>query len=150
MNNEVHAIEVKDSLISEQTINAYIESSFEMFSPINITIRIQEKSEELKSIFKLHSVSSAAFITAYNPYSNQLSHTENVKRHAKFQHILEFSSLKFFPGIGQHPSNKWPIEEGFLILGISLEAAKKLGVQFEQNAIIWCGESVVPNLVLLR
>jgi len=58
--------------------------------------------------------------------------------------------LKFLDGFGQDPAGKWTEEESFLVLGISLEAAKKLGNQFEQNAIVWSDSDAVPQLIMLR
>jgi hypothetical protein len=52
--------------------------------------------------------------------------------------------------MGQHPSNKWPGEEIFLVLGLYFEAAKALGERFGQNAIVWCGIDAVPQLIVLR
>jgi hypothetical protein len=53
-------------------------------------------------------------------------------------------------GFGQDPAGQWDGEDSFLVLGISLEAAKKLGSQFEQNAIVWADSNAVPKLFLLR
>jgi hypothetical protein len=33
---------------------------------------------------------------------------------------------------------------------MSLEAAKKLAAQLEQNAILWCDADATPQLILLR
>jgi hypothetical protein len=37
-----------------------------------------------------------------------------------------------------------------LVLGVSLEAAKRLGERYEQNAIVWRGIRIVPELVPLK
>ena len=53
-------------------------------------------------------------------------------------------------GLGEHPTNGWPGEASYLIFGLTLEAAKMLGMRLEQNAIVWTGADTVPQLVLLR
>lgn len=63
---------------------------------------------------------------------------------------LKQRSLIFIDGIGQHPSKEWPGEPSYLVFGLKLEAAKTLGVKYEQNAIIWTGSDAVPQLILLR
>jgi len=63
---------------------------------------------------------------------------------------LRLRSLPFIERVGQHPSNRWAPEPSFLVLGLSLEAAKALGSRHEQNAIVWCGIDATPQLVLLR
>ncbi len=68
----------------------------------------------------------------------------------RFGEELRLRSLLFIEGVGQHPSNRWPPEPSFLVLDLSLEAAKALGSRHEQNAIVWCGADATPLLVLLR
>jgi hypothetical protein len=97
-----------------------------------------------------YGVTSSAFVTACNPFSAELSDEENQARQTGLEQDLRARSLCFLPGIGQHPSNGWPGEPSFLVLGIDLPAAKALGVRLEQNAIAWAGGSGVPELVLLR
>ena len=58
--------------------------------------------------------------------------------------------LMLIPGAGQHPSNDWPAEESFLVLGLDLEAATTLGVRYQQNAIVWNGPNGIAQLILLR
>ena len=41
-------------------------------------------------------------------------------------------------------------EASYLIFGLTLEAAKMLGMRLEQNAIVWAGVDAVPQLILLR
>ena len=107
-------------------------------------------SPELASLYKAKSASCAAFITACNPFSRELSDADNAKRQAELAAELKRRSLSFFEGVGQHPSRDQPGEPSFFVLGLALEAAKSLGKAYEQNAVIWCGPDAVPNLVLLR
>ncbi|UUZ55406.1 DUF3293 domain-containing protein [Massilia sp. H-1] len=48
------------------------------------------------------------------------------------------------------PKREWPSEPSFLVRGLSLEDASALGRQLRQNAIVWCGADLVPQLILLR
>lgn len=86
----------------------------------------------------------------WNPFSREVSATENQDRQNSLAAELTRRSLTFLEGIGQHPSNNWPGEESFLVLGLDLEAAKILGERFEQNALVWCGTDGVPQLIALR
>ena len=92
----------------------------------------------------------AAFITAFNPFSRELTADENRRRQAELAKELTRRSLDFVEGVGQHPSGDWPGEPSFLVFGLELEAAKSLGKVYEQNAIIWCGADCVPDLILLK
>jgi hypothetical protein len=70
-----------------------------------------------------HKVMCAAFITAHNPFSRQLSESENSLRQADLKAKLNQRGLICIDGIGQHPSNHWPGEISVLVLGLDLEAA---------------------------
>ena len=63
---------------------------------------------------------------------------------------LRQRSLICLEGVGRHPANQWPGEVSYLILGLTLDAAKTLGTRLEQNAIVWSGADAVPRLILLR
>ena len=76
--------------------------------------------------------------------------TDNWIRQRELADELVRRGLTYLPGIGQHPSNDWPGEESFLVLGVNLQSAKKLGEHCEQNAIVWCGAAGLPELILLR
>lgn len=138
------------SLLSPETIQAYRETEYRVLGDQGFVLRIAEVSVELLDLYGRFGVSCGAFVTACNPYSAALAEDDNRERQAKLERELRARSLRFLPGIGQHPSNEWPGESSFLALGLSLAAARRLGEQLEQNAIVWAGEDGVPQLVLLR
>jgi hypothetical protein len=35
-------------------------------------------------------------------------------------------------------------------MGLSLESAKALAARYHQNAILWCGSTGIPELILLH
>ena len=43
-----------------------------------------------------------------------------------------------------------PAEPSLLVLGITLNDAWSIGVEFAQNGFVWCAPDAVPRLVLLR
>jgi len=58
--------------------------------------------------------------------------------------------LALIDAIGQHPTNGWAGESGFLVFGLTLEAAKTLCPRLEQNGFVWSGADAVPRLILLK
>lgn len=115
-----------------------------------LELRIDHPSEQLKALYKLTHQTQCTFVTACNPFSQSVTDAVNVARQDKLGAELERRGLKFFPGIGQHPTNGWRGEPSYLVLGLDLEAAKSLGNRYEQNAIVWAGPDAIPQLVLLR
>ena len=139
-----------ESIIDRETIQAYLETEYRVKGDAPMTLKIGIASPTLSALHKAHGVESSAYITACNPFSQSFDDAVNVNRQAALASELRFRSLAFIGGIGKHPSNRWEGESSFLVMGVSREAAKALGVQYEQNAIVWCGSDAVPELVLLR
>jgi hypothetical protein len=139
-----------ESILEKDLISVYEVTNFLVKANPAFTLNVNKVSEELKTLFKQNRVDSAAFITASNPYSESLSSEENKLRNKQLQSELNLRSLMFIGGFGQDPLGQWDGEDSFLVLGISLEASKKLGEQFEQNAIVWSDKDAIPQLILLR
>ena len=134
--------------MDEDLIQAYKETHYTVQDAEPFVLRIGEVSEALIACHKRHRVDCSAFITAWNPFSQQLTAQENEERHQALIAEIKGRSLSFLPGVGQHPSSNWPGEQSVLVLGLSLEAAKTLGRRFEQNAVVWTGRDGIPQLVL--
>ena len=141
---------VIESLIPPDTIQAYRETEFLVFSDTPVTLRIADQSEGLLDLYKANRSDSCAFVTACNPFGQLFDEFENTRLQDQLAYELRFRSLNFIDGEGKHPVGDWPGEPSFLIFGLSLEAAKALGNRLNQNAIVWCGLDAVPQLVLLR
>jgi hypothetical protein len=115
-----------------------------------LVLEVGIESQPLGQLHKQYGVDSSAFITACNPFSQNFSEEDNAKRHQLLLAELSKRSLRWCTGAGQHPSNAWPSETSVLVLGLSLESAKILAGQFEQNAFVWIGADNRPQLILLR
>ncbi len=94
--------------------------------------------------------SCAAIISADNPYSRQLSNEENLIAHESLRNFLRQHPYPMIESLNIDPTNLWPAEESFFVLGLDLNTAKSLGQQFNQNAIVWIGSDAIPRLILLR
>jgi hypothetical protein len=138
------------SRIPAGILQAYRETLFIVHTAEPIVLRVDVANASLLQMYRDTGTDGCAFITAYNPYSQQLSDTANAERQAKLKRDLQRQGWAIRDGIGRHPSALWPGEPSFLVLGISADDAQALGRQYEQNAIVWCGPDAVPKLVLLR
>ncbi|MFC7410236.1 DUF3293 domain-containing protein [Hydrogenophaga atypica] len=141
---------LSDSVIDPATSRAYLETHYRVHGEPPFALRIGQVSHSLLSLYMHYDVDCAAFLTGCNPFSRKLTEIENQERQKSLAEELTRRSLIFLEGIGQHPSNNWPGEESFLVLGLEHQAAKTLGQRFEQNAIVCCGADGVPQLALLR
>ena len=139
-----------ESQIPRATIQAYLETHYQVHGSMPVSLKIGERNATLDAIHRLNGVESSAFVTACNPFSEPLDEAANAYRQEMLAVELMRHGLPYIEGVGQHPSNAWSGEASFLVLGVSVDAAKELGVRFKQNAIVWAGGDAVPQLVLLR
>lgn len=148
----LHLLEVflPESIIDALTVQAYRETEYRVYGDEPFTLQVGLLSEPLSRLYQCYRVDCSAFITSCNPFSRLVDDADNVARHAALGEELSRRSLASVEGFGQHPSNQWPGERSYLILGVSLEAARKLGATLEQNAILWTGADATPQLILLR
>jgi hypothetical protein len=139
-----------ESSLSRGLINAFLATHYHVRGEPPFILKIGEPSQALASLYRLYGQECAAFLTAWNPYSEKFSDLENSAAQQKMLNELNKRELPMLPGEGKHPTEDWPGEDSFLILGINREDASSLGLEFRQNAFLWCGDDAVPELVLLR
>jgi hypothetical protein len=147
---ETRNILYPSSTIDPSIIQGYLETEYRIFGTQPCTLKVGVASPVLKELHKASGPGTSAFITACNPFSRTFDDSANADRQAALASELQTRSLTYIDGIGQHPTSEWPGEPSYLVLGLSLEAAKVLGTKYEQNAIVWCDADAIPQLILLR
>ena len=76
--------------------------------PDPFCFRVGERSAELARLLEGYGHTSAVFVTACNPRSEQLSDQANRVRHAELLHTLRTSGKTFLDGAGRDPSGQCP------------------------------------------
>jgi hypothetical protein len=109
-------------------------------------LRVNEHCPSLAALYARRGYNCAAFLTAWNPYSQLTSPIENHAMQQALLADLERHDCWIIPGIGLDPAGLWMGEESFLAIGLGLADAQRLGRQYRQNAILWMGEDAVPRL----
>lgn len=135
--------------IDASTLEAYRQTLYRVLGRRGFVLRVGERSQRLAELVAEHGL-GAAFITAFNPHSIELSDKENWQRQQALREVVISMRLLFLEGSGQHPSGEWPAEDSVLVLGVTVPQARAIAAQFGQNAIVWVGEDAVPSLLLLR
>lgn len=130
-------------------IKAYRQASYVVFrDDSEVVLKVGKVSLELVEIMKKNDVSCAAFLTAYNPHSQQLELTLNQQFQEKLLKELRSLNIDYLSGEGRDDFGVWVAEPSVLALGISLQNAEKLAAQFKQNAFVWINN--LDGLVSLR
>jgi hypothetical protein len=137
--------------ITPETLLAYQKTLYRVkATPKTWNLRLGRRSASLAALFRQENLSSAAFITAYNPFSLKTSKAKNGMAQNRLVKDVRKKGFSFIPGVGEDPKGKWAGEASLLVLGLRLKEAKAIGNKYRQNAIVFAGKNAMPRLVLLR
>ena len=137
-------------MIKPDLLKSYKLANYHVDASPSFILKIDIHSPELESIYKTSHKHTAAFITAFNPYSQELSNQENKDRNHKLEELIQSLDFDYIHGEGKCGDGDWDGEKSFLIFGISEKQASEIGKEFEQNAIVWCDKDAIPQLLLLK
>jgi hypothetical protein len=140
---------IKIVSVNEELQEAYRATNYNVLGSASFTLRIGVESPEIANLYRNYDVTTAAFLTACNPFSTPTPEHENDLNQQQLEERLHELSVGFLTGMGEDPSGEWAGEPSVLALGISREAAVSLGNEFRQNAIVWIGEDRSPELIFL-
>lgn len=117
--------------------------------PAPFALRVDMPSQSLAALMRQHGVTTAAYLTAWNPYSERASEADNRAANDELRAALVDADAFIFDGEGVDPDGAWPAEPSFLALGLAFATASELGRRFKQNAILFADDDAVPRLVWL-
>ena len=139
------------SKIPPELIAAYEATHYVVEAPDGqFMLIIGEAQPRLLEICRAHDAQGAAFLTAWNPFSERATASDNRAWQAELEQRAEALAIAQIRSRGVGSSDDWEPEDSTLIIGISLTDATALGRSFRQNAFVWCGEDALPRLILLR
>ena len=122
----------------------YLDTDYIISDDPPLLMKIGEQSGDLRVLLGSMGVESAAFITAWNPRSEQLTDDENDDRQGMLLTDIEKMRLNYLVGLGQ--LDDWQ-EYSYLVLGIDKDQATAIATRFEQNAYVWIGPAGIPELI---
>ena len=137
--------------ISAEKIEAYQGTKYIVLSNDGeFILQVGEFSLPLSALYKKTNNSCGTFITAYNPFGVAQDGYTNEAANQRLSDHLKARVSDVFYGAGADQHGIWPPEPSFLALGLDLVAAKLIGKQFRQDAVIWIDQDAIPQLILLR
>ncbi len=137
--------------IDPQKIRAYLATHYRVGHTDDCPVlRIGKTCPELGPLFAANDADCAGFLTAYNPRGTQQSDLKNEASHRLLHAQLSALGLTLIEGSGSEPGTNWPAERSYFALGLTRQGARDFGRAFDQDAIVWVGDDLVPQLVLLR
>jgi hypothetical protein len=135
----------REAVERERLKKAYLNTTYRVYEPA-IDIRVDKENHGLAATLQQIGHTQWAYLTAWNPFSKQLSREENDARNKSLSEDLK--PFRVYEGEGVGDDSSWPPEKSFLVAGIHREVAIYLGKKYEQNAIV-VGQGARAELVML-
>lgn len=123
--------------MNQNLIQAYKSTNYRVLTEPEFSFRVGEPSATLDDVLRSHGVTSASFITAWNPFSKELELKDNRLRNQALVKRANALGLALVDGFGAWPDDPYKGEESYLLIGVSREDAVALAKEFEQNAIVF-------------
>ncbi|MEO6081042.1 MAG: DUF3293 domain-containing protein [Steroidobacteraceae bacterium] len=113
-----------------------------------LLLTVDSPNAALLDLLHSRGTQSAAVITAFNPQGRRQDDTLNRAAQDVLLRDLTTAGHDIFPGRNEDPDGRWPVEASFLVLGISLSAARALAARHNQLAFLWADAvTATPRLI---
>lgn len=134
--------------MTPELLESYRNATYELHLPTGtIQLVVDQHCPGLHGLLCASGCARAAWLTAFNPGSQLRADALNVTAQEQLELQLLRSGHNLFPGTATDPAGQWPLEPGFLAIGISRADALSVAREFHQTAILWCEADAVPKLV---
>nr|WP_309504437.1 DUF3293 domain-containing protein [uncultured Roseovarius sp.] len=134
--------------MDEHIIQAYRATDYQVHAAEPLTLRIGEACAECDALMGARKAATAAYLTAWNPYSQRQSKAANARAQENLAAELAVESIAVLPGEGVGRIGDWPPEPSLFALGISRDKADSLARKYQQNAFVWIERGKAAELVL--
>ena len=135
-------------VLSEELRAAHRGASYHAATPKAMPLKVDVHSTDLVQLMRKRFAQTAALITGHNPASKKQTPAKNKKANAALQARIEALSLGWLPGHRKAFKDGDPVEDGFLVFGITGGQLEALMVEFDQEVALWCPSSGTPVLML--
>lgn len=136
--------------MDDQLIQAYCATNYRVHATEPFALRIGRICAACDALLDTHGVTTAAYLTAWNPYSKVVSDAANADAQTKLTAELTDVSVSVLSGEGVGDTGDWPPEPSLFALGIGREAATSLAQKYHQNAFVWVERGKAAELVLCQ
>ncbi len=141
----------KATQIHPDKVRAYLATTYRLgHGEQDIALTIGQRSDRLAALFVDKGDDCGVFLTAYNPHGALKSDEANERAHARLATRLAGLGIESIEGSGSEAGTDWPAERSYFALGLGLEAARVIGTDLDQDAIVWVSADAIAQLILLR
>lgn len=122
--------------MTDRLLDAFSGTDFIINVSPEVRVRVGDRSTDLARLLHRHGAQSAIVVTAFNPFSAELSIDINRLRQLHLHQGLEQRGLRSLDAEGRDPSGQWAPEPSLLVLDASSEQAEQMMVSYQQHAIV--------------
>ena len=112
-----------------------------------LDIRLGNRHPPIDRLLERLGATEWAYITAWNPQSQAVSHAQNGIAQEQLKQCLRAHGLHFYQGDGIPDAGDWTPERSVWVAGIGRQDAIDIGGQFGQTAIVVGTNGGVAELV---
>ena len=124
--------------VHPQLVKAYREAIYIVNAADDaISLKVGEVNSAIAGLMQANEVTTAAVLTAYNPFSEVRTIEENEQSQSRLLNALTQKSKSCINALGTDAKGEWDPEPSIFALGVSLQDAKTLADEYGQNAFIW-------------
>jgi hypothetical protein len=134
--------------LDDQLLQAYRNTDYRVAGEPTFTIRIGKRCVALEALLSARGMAEAAFLTAWNPWSQPTSEADNLAAQKRLESDLAAAGYAVLSGEGIGDGGDWPPEPSALILGITRDRATELSKAYGQNAYVHIRSGQPAELIL--
>ena len=131
-------------------LQAFADTHYIVHHEAPFVMHIGQPCPELKALMAYHNALSAAFITAWNPFSLRRGKQTNEQAHRRLAAALRLQRTTYLEGEGCGADDNWTPECSVLAFRVARRVAARLGRRFRQNAVIFVSYGKPAELMMLR
>ena len=121
---------------TDESIRAFVQCVELAGEQPTVCLRIGDDDQLHAGWLARHQARSATILTAWNPFGQELSRTENDALQARLQTTILHSGLGWLPARGEDPLGSWQTEPGFCVFDLSPALLDDWLARFRQNAAV--------------
>ena len=139
-------------MTSKELLEAYKKAIYKFTdaSDKSYTIKLDEVNPEIDELLDRNGAKFWSFITAFNPYSKELTDSENLARLIEFEQLLDKDGYKYLTGQGSDAEGLWKPEISLFIFNVNKRTAIEYGQRYKQNAILFGEFKEIAQLLILN
>ncbi len=135
-------------MLDDALHQAYRATDYIVHATSHFTLRIDDPSAACDALLAAYGADGAAFLTAWNPFSQSLPDAVNHAAQARLAADLTPVSTAILTGEGKGRIGNWPPEPSLFAIGITEADATRLAQACRQNAYVWIARGQPARLVI--